>query len=244
MKFGSGTGPEIPPPHLPGCSLKKSLLNIFHVLLLCPKPETKKDWLEIQRSKPSGGLLSPREHDIPRVIRRTHEPYEISEMQKRQFHMVQLRANISRYWKSVTALCAMGERDEAFIRTVCWVWRNLASCWASLASLSIQTFGLGGRHIGQTLVQTLAEIPTLAFLVTGRSAARGERGECCPSTVHCSSVLNALPRILGAEAGRKSERRELGTSTLFFTTLPPSLVADKSKITHLKPHLAQGHMTW
>lgn len=37
-------------------------------------------------------------------------------------------------------------------------------------SLSIQTFGPGGRHIGRALVQTLVEISALAFLVTGQGS--------------------------------------------------------------------------
>lgn len=123
---------------------------------------------------------------------------------------------------------------------MCWVWRNLASCWASLPSLSIQTFGLGGRHIDQTLVQTLAEIPTLAFLVTGQvSCPWGERRVL---STHYSSALNALPHILGAEGGRKSERRKSGISTLFPL---PHLVADYSRIDHtLEASSGTGTMTW
>lgn len=81
MKFGCRTGPKIP--HL--TCLDVQLRSIYSIpskaiILLCPKRETKKDWLEIQRSRPSGGLLSPREHDIPRVIRLNREPYEIAKM--------------------------------------------------------------------------------------------------------------------------------------------------------------------
>lgn len=82
-------------------------------ILLCPKPETKKDWLEIQKSKASGNLLSPRELGPPK----SHQvrPYEIANVQplltyKRQFHVVHFNINIIRHWKSETTLSAVGWR--------------------------------------------------------------------------------------------------------------------------------------
>lgn len=84
--------------------------------------------------------------------------------------MIQINVNIIKHWKSETTQSVLWNGEMRFPSER---WIGFREIWGEsparpvvCPSLSIQAFSPGGRHISQVLVQTLAEISALVFLVT------------------------------------------------------------------------------